>query len=89
MPWLAYSAMNLLDWISRTRARRWGVDYQYMFLQSNGKDLALIADSATDGSLRPVVGDRTDLKDIERFREVAEVVYTGKGGLGKTVIDVQ
>lgn len=88
IPWVASAGLNVLDRVSKMRAQRWGVDYQYMFLQPNGKDLAEIGQYAEKGLLRPVVGSRASLKKIEEVREVTMTVYKGKGGLGKTVIDV-
>lgn len=89
VPWLEYTVLNLLDSISKFRAKRWGVDYQYMFLDANGKELEEIAEYVEMGSLKPVVGSRVDLKDIQKVRTAAEMAYTGKGGIGKTVIQVQ
>lgn len=89
MPWLPYTFLNIMDWVARWRARRWGVEYQYMFLDSNGKDLAELTGFVERGLLKPVVGTRAELKDIEAVRKVAGMVYAGKGGLGKAVIDVR
>ena len=89
MPWIPYTLLNVLDGVSRWRARRWGVEYQYMFLDSNGKDLRELTGYVEEGKLRPVVGTRADLKDLEGVKKVAGMVYAGKGGIGKAVIDVR
>lgn len=89
VPWLPYLFLNLLDGVSRWRARRWGVEYQYMFLDTKGKDLRELAGYVEQGKLKPVVGTRADLKDLEGVKKVAGMVYAGKGGIGKTVIKVR
>lgn len=89
MPWLPYLLLNSLDGVSRWRARRWGVEYQYMFLDSNGKDLRELTGYVEQGKLKPVVGTRVDLKDLEGVKKVAGMVYEGKGGIGKAVINVR
>lgn len=88
MPWWVYYALNVLDSVSKFRARRWSVDYQYMFLDSTGEDLEKLAGYVEEGSLRPVVGSTADLKDIEGVKKLAGLAYAGKGGLGKAVIKV-
>ncbi|RMD44281.1 hypothetical protein DV735_g800, partial [Chaetothyriales sp. CBS 134920] len=89
MPWWAVLSLNALDSVRKLRAIRWGVEYQYMFLQANGKDLEAIAGYVETGLLKPVVGTRADFKNIESVRKVAGMVYTGKGGLGKAVIELR
>ncbi len=89
MPWIAYYGLNLLDAVSKFRARRWGVDYQYIFLESSGEDLRQIASYVDEGLLKPVVGFRAELKKIENVRKIAGMVYAGKGGLGKAIIAVR
>ena len=79
----------MLDAVRKLRATRWSVEYEYMFLEPNGKDLEVLSGYVGKGLLRPVVGTRVELKDIEMVRVVANMVYTGKGGLGKAVIEVR
>lgn len=40
------------------------------------------------GRLVTVVGTIAEIKNIESVRNACEVVYSGKGGLGKSVIQV-
>lgn len=40
------------------------------------------------GSLRTVVGRTAELKDVEAVRELCQLVFSGKGGTGKMVIQV-
>jgi hypothetical protein len=89
LPWIPYLALNLMDSINRLRAWRWGVDYQYMFLVPNGKDLTRLATYVEEVSLMPVVGSRAALNDIDSVKRIAGLVHSGKGGLGKAVIEVR
>ncbi|KAK6365846.1 hypothetical protein LTR64_008682 [Lithohypha guttulata] len=89
MPWLEYLSLNLLDIVSKLRARRWGVEYQYMFLEPDGEDLGEITNYVEEGLLRPVIGSTADMKNLDSVRKVAGFVYDGKGGLGKSVIKVR
>lgn len=89
MPLWIYYGLNLMDAVSKFRARRWGVDYQYMFLDSTGKDLDEIAGFVEQGLLKPVVGSKADLQDLEGVKKLAGLAYAGKGGLGKAIIEVR
>jgi NADPH:quinone reductase-like Zn-dependent oxidoreductase len=88
LPWYANMALTLADAIRKFRARRWGVEYSYLFLDSNAEDLETITKYVEEGKLVPVIGTRVDMHDIEKVREACMLTYNGKGGLGKTVIDV-
>lgn len=88
VPWFVYYALNMLDTVSKFRARRWGAEYQYMFLESSGEDLEKLAAYADEGLLKPVVGSTADLKDVEGVKKLAGMAYSGKGALGKSVIKV-
>lgn len=80
--------LNLMDCTRRFRARRYGVTYSYMFLESSHEDLDLLRGLVEEGKLRTVVGTTVSLRDVEAVRDACQVVYSGKGGLGKTVIKV-
>jgi len=88
LPWFIRLALNAADSIKQFRAWRWGVHYEYMFLESNGKDLESLSKYVEEGRLSPVVGSRVNIRDIEKVREACQIVYSGKGGIGKAVIDV-
>ncbi|KAJ9302784.1 hypothetical protein DTO271G3_158 [Paecilomyces variotii] len=81
-------ALNLLDHVRRLRATRYKTEYSYMFLKSSGKDLDELRRYVEEGRLRTVVGTTVDLRDIEAVRKACDVVYSGRGGLGKLVIRV-
>lgn len=81
-------ALNSMDCVRKFRARRYGVTYSYMFLESSGKDLDKLRDLVESGKLRTVVGTMASLRDIKAVQEACQVVYSGRGGLGKVVIKV-
>lgn len=80
--------LNLLDQIRKFRARRYNTEYSYMFLKSTGKDLDELKHYVEDGKLKTIVGTTVDIRDIDAVRKACEVVYSGRGGLGKLVIHV-
>jgi hypothetical protein len=41
-----------------------------------------------DGKLRPIVGKSVKLEDIRAIREACTQVSSGKGGIGKMVIEI-
>ncbi|KIV95833.1 hypothetical protein PV10_03439 [Exophiala mesophila] len=88
IPWFARMLLNVTDTIRRARASRWHVEYEYFFLQPNGVDLDTVTNAVEERKLVPVVGSRASLHDIDKVREACGVVYMGKGGIGKTVIEV-
>lgn len=88
LPWLVCVFLDVGDAIRRYRARRWGVEYEYLFLESNAVELGEVARCVEEGKLRPVVGSVVKLRDMEAVREACGMVYKGKGGVGKAVIEV-
>ncbi|KAM3512392.1 hypothetical protein MY11210_003958 [Beauveria gryllotalpidicola] len=81
--------LDATDQLRKLKARFYGVEYKYIFVEPSGKHLALLGDAAEQGKLRPVVGLRVDLGDIDKVREACWQTYNGKGGLGKTVFEVK
>lgn len=79
-------ALNVMDRIRVMRASRYGVKYASIFLEPNASDLDLIRGWVEEGKLKTVVGTRADAKDINAVREACQVVFDGKGGVGKSVI---
>lgn len=88
LPWFVYLALNVGDAIRKLRARRWNVQYEYLFLNPNAADLESLSRSVESGKLRAVVGTRVNFRDIEGLKDACNVVYKGKGGIGKTVVEV-
>jgi NADPH:quinone reductase-like Zn-dependent oxidoreductase len=88
VPFAFRMGLNLLDQIRKVRARRYKTEYSYLFLESTGKDLDELKLYIEDGRLRTVIGTIADLRDTEAVRKACDVVYSGRGGLGKLVIRV-
>lgn len=88
VPFIARMFLDLQDTIRKHRAARWKVDYTYMFLASDASELDILRGYVEEKKIRPVVGSITDLKDIEKVKEVCQQVYAGKGGVGKAVFRV-
>lgn len=80
--------LNLMDYIRTFRVQRYGVSYSYMFLESSAKDLDELRDLVDSGRLRTTVGTQASLRDLEAVQDACEIVYSGRGGLGKVVIRV-
>lgn len=79
-------ALNVMDRIRVLRASRYGVKYSSIFLEPNAEDLNLIRQWVEEGKLKTVVGTKANFKDIQEVRDACQVVYDGKGGVGKSVI---
>lgn len=88
IPFYGRIFLDVGDSISKLRAHCYGVEYQYWFLSPNAKDLDTLRSYVEEGKLLPVVGARVSMTDIDQVREACQVIYNGKGGLGKTVIEV-
>jgi Zinc-binding dehydrogenase len=78
--------LNVMDRIRVARASRYGVKYSSIFLEPNAKDLDSIQQWAEEGKLRTIVGTKVHFKDLQAVRDACQVVYDGRGGVGKSVI---
>jgi alcohol dehydrogenase len=75
----------LISYGIRTRARRAGVSYRYLFMHPSGSELALLAELIEQGKLRAIV-DKTypfakiaeALDYVERGRAKGKVVVTNQ-----------
>lgn len=88
VPLVPKVSLNLLDSVRRFRASRYGVSYSYMFLEPSGEDLDKLREYVEEGKMKQVVGTTVNIRDIAEVRKACEVVYSNRGGLGKTVIRV-
>ncbi|KAG5996442.1 hypothetical protein E4U43_002854 [Claviceps pusilla] len=85
VPFVVSAVLDALDSVRRWRARRWKVQYEYLFLKPNSQDLDELRTHVDDGKVKSVVGLTVPLKDIELVKKAAMTSYQGKGGIGKTV----
>ncbi|KAJ5306484.1 hypothetical protein N7508_005499 [Penicillium antarcticum] len=81
-------SLNAMDCVRKVRARRYGIEYSYLLLGSSGTDLDELRGYVENGKLRTVVGCTVQFGDIEAVRAACLVVYSGKGGTGKTVVKI-
>ncbi|KAL3486587.1 chaperonin 10-like protein [Aspergillus germanicus] len=88
LPIIPRVVLNVADSVRKMRAARYGVRYEYMFLEPSGEDLESLRGFVEEGSLKTVVGNVVDMKDVEEVRRACQVVYCSQGGLGKVVIRV-
>lgn len=86
IPFLASTILNTLDSVRKWRSKRWGVNYEFMFLDPNGADLDELRGHVEAGKLKPVVGLSVKFEDVEAVKKAAMTSYQGKGAIGKTVI---
>ncbi|KAG5913440.1 hypothetical protein E4U42_001155 [Claviceps africana] len=85
VPFVVSTVLDTLDSVRKWRARRWKVQYEYLFLELKSQDLDELRTFVDDGKVKPVVGLTVPFEDIEQVREAAMTTYQAKGGLGKTV----
>lgn len=83
--WFIQQVMRLLSAKARGQAKRQGVDYSFLFMQSSGAQLAKIAALIDAGSLRTVV-DR--VFPFAQTNEALAYVETGRAK-GKVVIRIK
>ncbi|KAJ5106726.1 Polyketide synthase enoylreductase [Penicillium angulare] len=78
--------LNIMDKIRVVRASRYGINYSSIFLEPNATDLDSIRQWVEEGKLRTIVGTKVHFKDLKAVQDTCQVVYDGKGGIGKSVI---
>ncbi|CZR50780.1 related to oxidoreductase [Phialocephala subalpina] len=88
MPAWLVVMMNIFDWCLRTWTSIWGVNYKYLVMEGNARDLERMRGWVDEGKVRPVVGQRAKLSDIEGMRNGCQQILDGKGGVGKFVIEI-
>lgn len=80
--------LNFIGGITRFRTWWHGASYSYLFMQSSASDLARLSQWINEGMLRPVVGRVARLDNLQEVRDGCQEVYSGKGGIGKFVVEV-
>lgn len=86
VPFPVRCALNALDRIRCVRASRWGVKYESIFLEPNGRDLELLSGWVEEGKVRTVLGEQAHYRNLEDVRRACQVVFDARGGIGKSVI---
>ncbi|KAG9236464.1 chaperonin 10-like protein [Amylocarpus encephaloides] len=87
--WFVY-LLNVLDWLLKAWTRRKGVDYQFLSREAGecGEELNLIRQWIEEGKLKPIVGRRAKLSNVEEVRSGCQQVFDAQGGVGKFVIEI-
>ncbi|KAG4414148.1 hypothetical protein IFR04_012714 [Cadophora malorum] len=85
--WMEY-ILNLMDWFYKSWTSWKGVQYEYLKVNGNTRDLEALARAVEEGKLKPIVGSRAKLSNLEGVRNGCQQIMEGKGGIGKFVIEI-
>jgi NADPH:quinone reductase-like Zn-dependent oxidoreductase len=80
--------MNFVDRVLTWRAWRWGVTYEYLFIDPQPEELEQGSKWVTEGKIRAVVGSTAELSNIDKIRAGCQQIFETKGGTGKFVVVV-
>ncbi len=80
--------LNFADWVLRSWTSWKGVNYTYMFVDGRTEDLNRLASFVEEGKLKPIVGQKVKLSDVDGVRKGCQQIFDGKGGVGKFVIEM-
>jgi NADPH:quinone reductase-like Zn-dependent oxidoreductase len=83
--WFLQQVMRLLSFGIRTKAKRHGVNYSFLFMRANGEQLRKITSLIEAGIIRPAI-DR--IFPFEATKEALAYLETGRAK-GKVVIKVR
>lgn len=88
--WVLRVVLDVMYWYYRWRIHRYRVKYMFFMLDPklSAERLARLAGWMEDGRLKPVVGRTAQLKDLKAVIEGCEEVKSGKGGVGKFVVQI-
>lgn len=87
-PLLVKWGLNAVDAITRMKFGRGGVGYKYIFMEPTKEMMETLRRDCERGWIRPLVGRRCGLEDVEEVKRACQEVYDGKGGVGKFVAEV-
>lgn len=88
MPTLLKLSLDSIDYVYRWWARRYDVNYSYVFMEPKGEDLEELTGFLSRGLIKPVVGRVADLDNEQAVIAGCQQIYAGQGGLGKFVIKI-
>ena len=84
-PWFVKQVMRFLSAGVRSKAKRHGVNYSFLFMKANGGQLQQITELIDSGAIHPVV-DR--VFSFESTQEAVDYVETGRAK-GKVVVKIR
>lgn len=88
MPVVIRWILNAIGMAMQYRAGRYGVKYQSVFMNPSAKDLDRLGKWIDEGSIKPIVGRVAKFDNLKDIREGCQEVFSGKGGIGKFVIEI-
>lgn len=80
--------LEIIGAVGQYRASRRGVDYRWLGMHPSAEDLARINQWIEEGIFRPVVGRVAKFDNLQDVRDGCQQVFSGKGGVGKFVIEI-
>lgn len=87
-PWILKRIFDAVDFWNRKRAGRWSVKWECRLTWVKVSDLDRISRLAEEKKIRPVVGRVAKLRDLQEIRDACTAIKSGKGGVGKFVIEI-
>ncbi|MEN5234086.1 NADP-dependent oxidoreductase [Sphingobacterium faecium] len=84
-PWLVKIALTLISSGIRRKARKLGVDYSFLFMRGDGKQLQQVSKLVEQGVIRPVLDK---VFSFEQTNEALEYVESGRAK-GKVVVNLK
>lgn len=85
LSWFMKTAIFFLSYKVRKQAKQLGVDYSFLFMQANGKQLSEIAKLIETGIIRPVVDK---VFSFEQMNEAMSYVSSGRAK-GKVIVKIK
>ncbi|KIX03610.1 uncharacterized protein Z518_07163 [Rhinocladiella mackenziei CBS 650.93] len=80
--------MNTIGAFIQYRSQRYGVKYLRLYMRPSADDLNRLSQWFDQGLIKTVVGRVAELDDVEDVQKGCQEVFSGKGGVGKFVIEV-
>lgn len=77
--------LQLLSLRERRAAKRLGVNYRFLFMTENGRQLCDFSEALSSGAIKPVIGHTFS---FEQLPEAFALLASGKSNPGKIVIEV-
>lgn len=65
-----------------------GIKYRYIFMKETQEMMQELKKLAESGVIKPLIGKRVPLDNLEEIRTELQKIHDGKGPLGKFVVDV-
>ena len=87
-PWLLRVVLDAVDAIYQWRSSRWGVRYEHVHVKTDTDDLDKLTKWVEEGKVRPVVGRMIKLNDMDMVKAAFLEIKSGRGSIGKSVIEI-